>query len=1097
MKKHLRLALFAVLVLALVLTLGMMASAAEEGATTKEEDHQYSITDGGTTKYYVTLKAAVEAVPDNGTVLVIVDEASDVPVNLTSAKTYTISGGSTMKKLYVKTTSSKSVADQACTFAIGNGHVTLHNLNLISSTGTKASTFVYIYNGLGDLPQRENPSSLTFDNVISTIPSTYGIWANGVTTVTVRGSESNIRGGSTNLFRGQYASRAPMVHFVVEDGVLDGSISQNAIFISNHQTLTVTGGTIIGGTNTAIWFMGYSFEKEHPANTHSISGATIITAPNSVAFTYTTEYLNGTTSDCPFNVEVSDCEIRLVGLSAALIERESEFATKFKFAKIASGKIIIDGGQLPDESYDQWVDWTKTTVVLTNFAVDSITTAGTWNITSMNDIEAILDGAISGGIGDAASRFPLFEFDTSAIPKTLVINHPDAIVNIAEGEYLAYETLIQVKAGTLNITGGAFASPSTEGGNGAYLFLIENGTINIGGGDFSAACVLRTLDVVEGNSVLVNVTAGNFISNAKVSSSSYMFSNTSHGAVFNISGGVFKAGIKNQSIVAIESARGDKKAEAPTINISGGSFELGLSWIYLNAAGVINVMPHASGDASKDPVFSEVSYAGEGAQDREPYAVYMTSNCLDGVINISGGTMSISNAAVDLIYASVGTLNISGGSLNGVYRVIDLSGGNPANVNISGGTLTAVREKVIYFATASSSKTIAAVTITGGTFVAAANNGEIGYLSSAAPNLSFVIKGGTFISESVRLFYLGKGSKIAFTIEGGEFSTTASRMFYVEQNETPMVIKGGTFTLLENGEGKAENAIVYMAGREYAIVNVMGGTFFDERAGSNQVFYKQNEKGVINFSGSYTVYSKNAKPFTYLDTDNEGMNSFKLPATQVTPAGKDSKYYVCIAYQNADGPSMVGVPVLRANEGAMGLRFTSVVPATTVAKLSGKGTVSYGTIIFPAEYISALDGNTTDVLAALKAYANANNLPESKVFVNIVADKGVSSDEAGNVTIRASLVNIKESNYGKDFMAISYAKATNKRGQSTYYYASFNTGFYGNVSEAAEYAYNDIYEMAAQKEDGRIYAYKFIEDEFLFSRFSAKQQNEMKKYFAK
>ncbi len=1101
MKKQLRLVLFAALVLVLILTLGIMASAATDGSATQEEGHQYKVSvSGSDDAYYTTMVAAWGAIPEGGTATItLLGDVSDFFPVMTGQKTVTITGGETMKTITFTAFPSDNVNYKGRIISIYDCAVTFDNVKFVTDGFEKKAVnqiknylaLAYVQSGTNVMTQ------MTLNNVVSEIGNVYGIWVNGTSAQTkqfelvIKGEKTSILGGKTNVIRIQN-NNTTFGTLKIEGGLLDGSNTADPILIGNHQTLTITGGTIKGGTNEAILFKTLNDAATlEMVNNVTISGAKLIGKANAPIFNFV-----AVEGCCGFNVTVTDCEFTVTDANGTLMVSPAEGSKNFAFAKIASGKVIIDGGKLPDASYDQWFDWTETAVLLTNFAVDSITTAGTWHITSMQDIADLIDIAIQGGVGDEGNKFSKLEIDTSAIPKTLVINHPDAIVNIAVGEYLAIETLVQVKAGTLNITGGTFTSPSTDDANGVALFLIENGTINIGGGDFIAACVLRTMDVATGNAALVNITGGNFTTNAKVSTDAHMFANTSHGAIINISGGVFKAGIKNQSIVAIESARGDKAAVAPTINISGGSFELGLSWIYLNAAGVINIMPHASGDASKDPVFSEVSYAGEGAQDREPYAVYMTSKCNEGVINISGGTMSIRNAAVALIYASVGTLNISGGDISGVYRVVDLSSSTPANVNISGGTLTAVRERVFYWSTSASSTTTAAVTITGGNFVAAANNGEIGYLSSAAPNLSFVIKGGTFTSESVRLFYLGKGTKIAFSIEGGEFSTAASRMFYVEQNETPMVIKGGTFTLLDNGKGKAENAIVYMAGREYAIVNVMGGTFFDERAGSNQVFYKQNARGVINFGGSFTVYSKNAKSFTYFDTDYEGANSFKLPSTKVTPAGKEGEYYICKAYESADGPSMVGVPVLRANEGAMGLRFTSVVPATTVAKLSGKGTVSYGTLIFPAEYVSALNG-TTDVLGALKAYAQDNNLPESKVFVNIAADKGVSSDAAGNIIIRASLVNIKEANYGKDFMAISYAKTTNKRGQSTYYYASFNTGLYGNISEAAEYAYNDICEMAEQKEDGRIYAYKFIEDEFLYSRFSAKQQNEMKKYFKK
>ena len=187
-------------------------------------------------------------------------------------------------------------------------------------------------------------------------------------------------------------------------------------------------------------------------------------------------------------------------------------------------------------------------------------------------------------------------------------------------------------------------------------------------------------------------------------------------------------------------------------------------------------------------------------------------------------------------------------------------------------------------------------------------------------------------------------------------------------------------------------------------------------------------------------------------------------------------------------------PSLRPVLGAEGLTFTASVSPEVQEYLATLGTVSYGTLIFPTKYLENGWKNGTDFLASLKAYAAGAGKSESSVYVMIPAVNGLVTETDGSLTIRASLINIKESNYTLDIAGIAYAKVTAADGTETYYYATHvSAGVSNNMRAAARYALEDV-NTKAIADGGRVYCYASITKKNSFSRYSTPLQYSLRKY---
>lgn len=128
------------------------------------------------------------------------------------------------------------------------------------------------------------------------------------------------------------------------------------------------------------------------------------------------------------------------------------------------------------------------------------------------------------------------------------------------------------------------------------------------------------------------------------------------------------------------------------------------------------------------------------------------------------------------------------------------------------------------------------------------------------------------------------------------------------------------------------------------------------------------------------------------------------------------------------------VATVRTNEGSMGIRFTSQISkaarmALREAKSDGEiADFSFGTLILPADSTSELKGCITD--SSLDAFGIKYQL--------VPAKDGYQENADGSITIRASLVNIKTTNYQREFLAIPYTEILLPDGSSYRIYADYD-----------------------------------------------------------
>ena len=117
-----------------------------------------------------------------------------------------------------------------------------------------------------------------------------------------------------------------------------------------------------------------------------------------------------------------------------------------------------------------------------------------------------------------------------------------------------------------------------------------------------------------------------------------------------------------------------------------------------------------------------------------------------------------------------------------------------------------------------------------------------------------------------------------------------------------------------------------------------------------------------------------------------------------------------------------------------GMRFKATVDTAAVDEYIAQGyTVTMGTLISPADIIGSFD--------ALTFEADENN------YLDVVTT-GYFNEETG--TIAGSISNIKEANYGRDFVGRGYATIT-KDGKSVTFYNDYYEGAVANNTRSLKF----------------------------------------------
>ncbi|MBE6594577.1 MAG: hypothetical protein E7644_02125 [Ruminococcaceae bacterium] len=638
----------------------------------------------------------------------------------------------------------------------------------------------------------------------------------------------------------------------------------------------------------------------------------------------------------------------------------------------------------------------------------------------------------------------------------------------------------------------------------------------IGGMEITAGNVTFDNVVMEctfGSGIVMNTegTSLTIKSGRYYSSSGIAIAITKSGAKVVIEGGTFEQNSTNHLIVVKTGAAAAVKDKSPLkitggtfksttlshiaqiassdyIDILGGHFEGGQAWFHISAPATVNL---------GDPENPE-ALTGLNATSR---AIWLTNASKGGKLNINGGVYQLEkeSGASYFINAAGASVTINGGKFIARVSIVSMHDGDyVSHVVINGGDfLTEFTASAVNFNAAESSGSAEAagsLTVNGGTFTAT-GTGDIFNITADKKDAFVQINGGTFTSTKSRILRC-ESCMADVTITGGDFTANGARIFYFGSASNVFRIEGGIFTLQNKTTGAySDDTLIFCTGNAPSTIIITGGTFINARTKSQQLVLLQNEKCALYFAGGTYLMANGDGMF--INDRNDAGKCVDVNKNKKDTVGEVEYYVYAVRPGHADAPLPTFQPTMRVNLEAQGLRFSSVIMSSTITKFRSEGVknISYGTVIAPAEYLKDLEVADGNYIAALTALAASKGVDASKIFVDVPAVNGIIEDEnSGNVTINASLVNIKEENWDRAMVGIGYIKANTSEG-TVYYFSAVNVEGAISLSKAAEIAYNDTKD-AWQKVGTKVYCYRFVGDNKLFSRYAPSVQESLKKYFA-
>lgn len=346
MKKQCKILMFALVVVLMLATMVVMASAAEvtEGA----ENAYYSAETTTGTKYYSTLAEAIAEVKNEGTVTVLKDvsEPSAQTFKSNPAKAYTLRGATIEgRTATILLTDCNASTKHGMIFSGDN--VTITNLKI------DGDSRMYSYLSLvGGTLTLEAGVTLTSDNE-------YGIWLRD------HAGTLNIREGVVitalyNAVRVQEAARHSTVN--ISGGTLTGTHYATYGTIESHSefTLNITGGTIIREDSSPTSAAIYVYNRY--SNKDTVAGAKInitggkLSAPKTNAILLGNDYTLG-------DVTVTITAGAVIETGARWIRvGKDPTGAKFSFTNVAV--TLLDGATIPSKSYLLNTDLSQVTLNL-------------------------------------------------------------------------------------------------------------------------------------------------------------------------------------------------------------------------------------------------------------------------------------------------------------------------------------------------------------------------------------------------------------------------------------------------------------------------------------------------------------------------------------------------------------------------------------------------------------------------------------------------------------------------------------------------------------------------------------------------------------
>lgn len=420
----------------------------------------------------------------------------------------------------------------------------------------------------------------------------------------------------------------------------------------------------------------------------------------------------------------------------------------------------------------------------------------------------------------------------------------------------------------------------------------------------------------------------------------------------------------------------------------------------------------------------------------------------DSVITMTGGEISAKSQTVYYYDVVGGTFNMTGGTVRtteGNQCFYFYNGTNKVTLNISGGELVSAKENALYYY-----KALGGVDtiITGGNITAKANT-----ISVDSAKQKIDISGGTVtateytalkatatvqdttvtISDTATL----TSPKTTVRLNNPMFKVNITGGTVIATNTTPIKLELGTLNVTGGKiilNSSSEEAFVidssYDAESELsATANIKGGLFINENTANTALFNIAENAEPINYEAGKLMYTSNITNIIKggLKAPKNAEAVYDWNGNKEADAGET--YYIYNRFAGAEetyAGAMLDGATVRLVENSSGLRFTTDFSKDVVDALAAKGTVTYGTIIVPTEYLTSLDSFT---VAALTAKYGENG------YLNILCEdgKGLIANDDGSISIQAAIVNIKEENYSTAFSAVAYACVNGE-----YFYTAFD-----------------------------------------------------------
>lgn len=549
------------------------------------------------------------------------------------------------------------------------------------------------------------------------------------------------------------------------------------------------------------------------------------------------------------------------------------------------------------------------------------------------------------------------------------------IVTLSGGDYTISKYFIYINNASaadneINIEGGFYTTTETAAGHAfVYCYQGDGNTFNISGGTITHNGT--------GAYVIFRIATQNTTVNFPKNGSAVVNAN------------------KAKNIFAFNT--GSANASNFVLNLQSGTFDGSVCWVFANRPGTITV----NGSAH----FKDTNGTLDPASIIEP-ARYIGGFSLNGAngaitMNVQGGTLE-TNTASDkpcAIYMEAVTLNISGGTIKGSNNAVRVGNGT-STVNITGGTLENVgsANQLIRVNTSSA---VCTVNIREGANLVQNQNQHIIRVQAGVGIINMT--GGRVAANGTKApFLLSTGDASEVNVSGGTVITSTTAILADAGKQVS--ITGGIFILNNGAIALASKSDDTQAAATTTVSGVIALLAYNAELSLG--------------NGKSVAVGTNSPSIKY------GGNSYYLYMETATNAVSD------IVTETTFGASIH----LGGSRIESGIRFITTLSDSIIAlaktALDADKTVSYGTLIAPADYVAAVGSFTKAALDTLIP-------PDGRVaYVDVPAinSRRDSNNDGVYESFSASLVNIREQNFSREFAAVAYVVI-----DGVTYYSAYNT----------------------------------------------------------